>query len=304
MRRTHAPARDHEPLPAMLVGDGEGSSPAPGSPAIVAPHEHQTAALLPDDLCVAIEGTSAATLRLLAAALLVALVLGAYTTEWITPDPHPNLRLGNYAFVAVVCGALGWLVHRDLVRPRKEFRLVRDGIVAEVWPLAGSTPRITHVPWTEIADYTVSVDHAQASLWVESVRGYTFTLNDRPPRLSTRELIRRFVEQAERHPRAVAPEPRAQGAPLPDVTGERAPAARGCLTLAAVTLLGSIVKTILDLSYLQEMAGLAALGVIAFGVHLWWTLDDAEVAVADYDSPRLVARLRRWMRRVLGIRPS
>ncbi|HEU4881411.1 MAG TPA: hypothetical protein VFT45_04170 [Longimicrobium sp.] len=204
---------------------------------------------------------------------------------------------GPWLFVA-------WLLHRDLVRRRREFRLVDDGITVEVTPLVVGAPRVTHVPWTEIADYTVSVDYEKAFLRVVSARGYTLTLEDRPPRLSTRELIRRFVEQADRYPRAAEPSPRRKGAPFPDVTGEQPPILAGCLTLFALITVNSAVETFLDPSYAQKMAGFAVLSLILLGARLWWTLDDFDVAVADRDSRRLIAQLRRWLRRVLGIRVS
>jgi hypothetical protein len=300
MRRRHPPAPDREPLPALLMGEAEGSGPAE----IIAPHERQTAALLPDDLCVVLEGTGAGTLGFVAAGLLAVFALGVYAAELVYPDAHSALRLSNYAFITGGCAALAWLAHRDLLRPRREFRLAEDGIVVEVWPLVGGPPRVTRIRWREIADCSVSVDYAETLLRVESVRGYTLTLRDRPPRLVTRELIRRFVEQAARHPRAVAPDRRAEDPPLPDVTGERPPAVRGCLTFTAVIALSSAAETILDPSLAQEITVITAVGAIALGVNFWWTLDDDVVAAADRDSRSPVARLRRWLRRVLGIRPG
>jgi hypothetical protein len=288
--------RDREPLPAMLVG---GDAAAPAAPAaLVAPQERDIAALLPDDLRVVIEGSSTSRLLLIAAGLLGGLVLELYWMGGMYNLEGQVLLIGGpWAFVA-------WLLHRDLVRRRREFRLTESGITVEVSPLVPGEPRVTHIPWAEIADYTVSVDYEKAYLRVVSALGFTLTLEDRPPRLSTRELIRRFVEQADRHPRAAEPQPRREGWPLPDVTGERPPILAGCLIVFALILVSSAVETILEPSFAQEMAGIAVLSVIGLGVHLWWTLDDFDVAVADRDSRRLVARLRRWLRRVLDVRVS
>ncbi|HEX6373845.1 MAG TPA: hypothetical protein VF006_33260 [Longimicrobium sp.] len=300
MRHKPAHVRDHEPpLPAMFAGDGGAVLPVSAPDDIISPDEREIAALLPDGLRVVIEGTSTSRLLLIAAGLLVTLVLGV---RWTQGMYHPGEEI---LFVGGPCAVLAWLAHRNLLRRRREFRLVDVGITVEVWPLAGGEPRVTHVPWAEIADYTVFVDNEKAHLRVVSARGYTLTLEDRPPRLSTRELIRRFVEQADCHPRAAEPTPRRKGAPLPDVTGEQPPILAGCLTLFALVVLvvlSSAVETALDLSFAQEMTGLAALGMIALAVHLWWTLEDFDVAATDRDSRRLIARLRRWLRRVLGIR--
>lgn len=296
MFRKHARVQERDSPPAMLAGDAGAAGSA--TAAIVAPQEREIAALLPDGLRVVIEGTGTGRLLLVAAGLLATLVLGVRWTEGMY---HPGEEV---LFVGVPCAVLAWLAHRNLLRRRKEFRLVKSGITAEVWPLAGGAPRVTHVLWAEIADYTVSVDHEKAYLRVVSERGYTLTLHDRPPRLTTRELIRRFMEQVDRHARAPEPQPRRPGAPLPDVTGERRPILAGCLTLFAVVVVTAAVETLLDPSFAQKMTGLAVLSLIALGVHLWWTLDDSDVAVADRDSRRLTARLRRWLRGVLGIRVS
>ena len=290
---------DREPLPAMLAGDGAAAAPA--STAFVAPREREIAALLPNDLRVVIEGTSTSRLLFIAAGLLATLVLGVRWTQGMYAPGEEVI------FVGVPCAVLAWLAHRNLLRRRREFRLVEGGITVEVWPLAGGAPRVTHVPWTEIADYIVSVDYEKAYLRVVSAQGYTLTLDDRPPRLSTRELIRRFVEQADRHPRAAEPKPRRKGMPLPDVTGERPPILAGCLTFFALVILvvvNSAVEEFLEPSAAEEMAGLAVLGAILLGVHLWFTLDDPESVRNDAESKALMARLRRWLRRVLRIRVS
>jgi hypothetical protein len=300
MRRKHAQVREQEPpLPAILAGD-LGGAPVPLPESLVAPGDRRAAALLPDDLRVTIEGTGATRLVIITTALLVALVLGSSVLEWLSPDDlHAGPRLGDYLLAAVGFAALAWLAYRDLARPHKQFRLAHGGIVVEVWPVEGYPPRVTHVRWAEISDYTVRVDHTRAFLYLESVRGYALTLDDRPPRLSTREFIRRFVEQAERHPRAVPRQPRNDASRLPDVTGERAPALPGFLAYSALVVVGSFAGPVLDLSLVQQMAGIAAGGLI--GLAVWRALEDWEIAGKDAESDRLIARLRRWLRRVLRI---
>jgi hypothetical protein len=305
MRRKHAELRDHEPLPAMLIGD-EALVPSPA--AIVPAQASETASLLPGDLRVVVEGTTASRLPLLAAFLLLVVffALGVFESAWMMDTG--NERRGSYALLAGLCAVLGWLGHRVLMRYRKEFHLAEDGIAMEVWHPTDRKPWVTHIPWTEIEDYTVSVDREKAFLRVASVRGYTVTLHDRPPRLSTRELIRRFVEQAERYPRAVRPTPSA--AEHPHWIGESEPSVWEALapiaTWFAVFVQLFILRATLDieLSPAQTLAILAGMAAIFFGLHVFTTLDDFEVALADRDSRRLVARLRRWLRRLLNIRVS
>jgi hypothetical protein len=290
MRPEDTQLRASEPLPPKLAG-----SAAPAPAALISSQEREIAALLPADLRVVVEGTSTSRLLLFAVGILGGLALELSATGGMYNLEGQVLLIGGpWAFVA-------WLVHRDLVRRRREFRLVEGGIAVEVSPLVVGEPGVTHIPWAEIADYTVSVDYEKAYLRVVSARGYTLTLDDRPPRLSTRELIRRFVEQADRYPRAAEPKPRRNGVPLPDVTGERPPILVGCLTIAALILVNSTVEAFLEPSFAQEMTGVAVLVAMGLAVYLWWTLDDSDVAGADRDSRRLIARLRRWLRRVLGI---
>jgi hypothetical protein len=299
MRRRHTRVREDEPLPSMLAGDGQAAPPVPSPVALVLPDEREAAARLPDDLCITLPGTSGLRLLAIGAGLLGAGALGVYGVYWVNPCPYPPSEI-DFAFVAAGVGALAWLANRDLMRPRREFLLLPGGITVDARSRV-DTPRLTHIPWTEITDYTVSVDARKAFLRVESVRGFTLTLLDRPPRLSAREFIRRFVEQAERHPRAVPPQPRKPGTTLPDVTGARERKPGGCAALLGFIVLNSIGEAFLDPSFGQKMAGAAVLGVIALCANLWWTLDDAEVAATDRGSARLMAQLRRWLRRVLGI---
>jgi hypothetical protein len=296
MLRRHTRVRDREPLPPMLVGDDAAVGPAPAD--LVEPHERETAALLPDDLRVVSEGTSNIRLLLIAVALLAVFVLGLVWTEDIF-----NLD-GQLLFVGGGCAVLAWLAHRDLVRRHREFRLTASGITVEMSSLVAGEPQVARVPWWELADYTVSVDYEKAYLRVVSSRGYTLTLEDRPPRLSTREFIRRFVEQADRRPRAAEPQPRRKGSPLPDVTGERPRAWGGFLTFLVLVNVSAAAETFLDLSRAQEMAGVAVLGTIAFVVATWMDLDDPEMMAKDAKSKWPTAWLRRWLRRVLDIHPS
>ncbi|HYW10500.1 MAG TPA: hypothetical protein VE871_01055 [Longimicrobium sp.] len=282
----------------MLVGDTEAARLVRDPAAIVGPHERATAERFPVDLSVTIEGTSAGCLLLIAAPILT--VAGVF----IVVDSGDMYNSDWLIFLnALPCAVPAWLANRYLVRRRREFRLVDDGIIVEVKPLIGGAPDIAGIPWTAIENYTVSVDHEKALLRVQSIHDFTITLHDRPARLVTRELIRRFVEQAERHPRAVPPSPRPNWARFPDVTGEYSLTLGTCLTYLSIPLSG-VAMGFLEPSPAQTMAGLAAAGLIFIGVKFGIDLDDLESARDDARSARPAARLRTWLRRVLRIRPT
>lgn len=293
MKRKHDPPPYRTRLPAMLMGDEE-----PVAAPLVAASEKEAAAMLPDHICVVVEGTSRNRVPLLSAAVLgtAALAYGAFKTVMVMPG------LAQYhAFFALMVGGgvvLSAFGYRRFIPHRKEYRLADNGIVLEVWHGADLKPWTTRIPWTEIRDYAVSFDRETALLRVESVRGYTISLRDRPPRLSTREFIRRFVDEAERHPRAVRLAEVVSG-PDDDVTHDIS--ATGCLGYSALALIGVIFNNLVEISVAQQVVGWAAMGVIGFGLYLWSTLDDYDVAHRDRTSKRMIARLRRWVRRMLNI---
>ena len=297
MRRRDAGVRHGEPLPPMLVGDTDAARLVREPSDIVAPHERATAARFPDELSVTIEGTSTGRLLLMAVSLLAAGV-------FLVLDSRDMYNLeGHLVLNGIPCAALAWVANRYLVRRRRTFRLLDDGLLVEVKPLTGGAPDIAGIPWTAIENYTVSVDDDKALLRVQSVHDFTLTLHERPARLVTRELIRRFVEQAERHPRAVPPKPRPNGARFPDVTGEYSLTLGTCLTYLSIPL-GGVTVAFLEPSFAQTMTGLAAAGLIFIGVRLGFDLDNLESARDDIQSTRLAARLRTWLRRVLRIRAT
>src|SRR5688572_4380610 len=143
MSRKHDPPPLRDRPPAMFVGDELPESRLPA-------RTQGTAAMLPDDLRVIIEGTGGGRLMLIAAGLLAAMALGVYVMDWLSPaDLSYGLQLVNNAFVAAGGAVLAWLAHRDLVRRRREFRLEEGGITVEVTPLVGGPLRVTHIPWTD-----------------------------------------------------------------------------------------------------------------------------------------------------------
>jgi hypothetical protein len=301
MKKKHDPPPAADRLPAMFVGDEElAAAPVIPAQALVA-GAREAAGMLPQDLRVVIEGTTTHRVPFVGAAVLAVAVfaLGIFKNTVLMPDVAQYRAF--YTALLGACVLIGGLGYRLFARHRKEYRLADDGIVLNAWHGTDSRPWVTRIPWTEIEDYTVSLDGETLYLRVESVRGYTISLQDRPPRLSTREFIRRFMDEAGRHPRAVRPEPVVS---VPDGDIHHDISATGCLGYTLLTVVGMIVSNLVEISSTQAAVGWVAVCVIVFSLGLWSTLDDYDVAVADRDSRRLIARLRRWLRRVLGIRPT
>jgi hypothetical protein len=281
----------------MFVGDEEPFAPLVPAEALIA-GAREAAAMLPQDLRVVVEGTTTHRVPFVGAAILAVAVfaLGIFKNTVLMPDDAQYRAF--YTLLLGACVLIGGLGYRRFARHRKEYRLADDGIVLDVWHGTDSKPWVTRIPWTEIEDYTVSIDQQAALLRVKSVRGYTILLQDRPPRLSTREFIRRFIDEAGRHPRAVRPDPVVS---VPDGDVHHDISATGCLGYTLLAFVGMIFNNLVELSSTQTAVGWVAVFVIVFGLRLWNTLDDYDVAVADRDSKRLIARLRRWLRRVLDI---
>lgn len=294
----------------MFVGDLEAppAPPTPRAPTLVlrvpepAP---RAAALLPQDLRVVVEGWSSNRVPALAALVTSFLIVGLAVPDALFSMPSPGGRVRFLAATAAVCALVGWLGNRLFVRHRGEYRLTDDGIELKVWHRVDRKPWVTHIPWTEIEHYTASIDYQGALLRVDSVRGCTLLLHDHPPRLSTRELIRRFVEQAERHPRAVAARPVAavptqvsQGMPPAEIPPQLR---EGCVFLAIGTV-GIALQMAVDLSTAQRVAAWTGLGVIGVAAFMWNWLTDSDLAHTDRASRKLMARARRWLRRVLNMR--
>jgi hypothetical protein len=252
-----------------------------------------------------VEGWSSNRVPALAALVTVLLLVGLALPDALFSMPSPGDRVPFLAAAAVVCALAGWLGSRLFVRHRGEYQLTDDGIELKVWHLVDRKPWVTHIPWTEIEHYTASIDHHGAVLRVDSVRGCTLLLRDRPPRLSTREFIRRFVDQAERHPRAVA------AGPVPAVPAQLHEAAPpdeiarqfgvGCVFVTLFPA-GMALQTAVELSNTQRVATWMGLGVIGIAAFTWNRLTDSDLAYTDRASRKLMARVRRWLRRVLGIR--
>lgn len=290
MKKKHDPPPVQDRLPAMFVGDEEAPRPPPiSAQALVA--GTPAAAMLPDDLRVTVEGTTERLPQIIVG--LMAVVFGGLTGVKVQdPSVFSLLIAAGYASIAVTSAWLGWVIRP--MRSRSEYRLTEEGIVLTVLHGTHPKPRVTRIRWTEIADYTVSLDGETLRLRVVSTRGHTISLKSSPPTLSTREFVRRFIVQAERHPRA--PHPRT-------AMDERSRAdSMRLIGFLGFFVASAIAEATLDFSEEQESMGSLVIIVVALGLYLWHTLDDDDIAHSDRTSQRLMARLRRWLRRVLGIR--
>lgn len=237
--------------------------------------------------------------RLRAAALVAGLAcvgLTAYATvTYYTLMPMPGERLRQGAMIAAGVGVLGLLL-RPLIAVRAEYRITGEGIERRVWYGRESRPWIALIRWTDIADYRVSQWANAAHLGVESADGVRITLKDVPPRHSTREFIRRFSAEAERHPRAVRRTERM------DEAAETKWTLRGAMHVAVAGTLVVLHELVGDRAPLWvQLAGLGALLLTVGGIAFWLQLDDSDVAYADRTAGTRGARLRNRVRRLLGM---
>jgi hypothetical protein len=292
MKKKYAPPPERDHLPAMFVGD-ELPAPAPMG-------ANEASATHSGDLRVVTEGASMMRWVVLGPALLLVLIT-SMSVAGASPGEGGPL-LGS----AALCALLGWLGHRYAVKHRKELRLTDEGIVMEVRHRVDGEPRITRIPWTRMRVYTAVADAYQAFLYVVDDRGDTLTLNDVPARTSSQELIRRFVERAQRH--GIAERPASQAAP-PAARNDDGTAATeyveypntGCglyFGAASWILLSALGAGIQD-SVLGWLFVIVPL--LTVGLYLWNTLHDQDVADADRTPLYPFGYLRRWLRRVLNI---
>lgn len=297
-KKTYAPPPGRDPLSAMIVGGDQ----APAGPLV--PADARAAAdLLPGDLRVTMEGATPHRVGILGGSVLALAVLAMEVFGNAAVPPTGAQTGAFYAALLGGCALVGGLGYRLFARCRREYRLTDEGLVLQAWYGAGRTPWVTDVPWTEIEEYTASATPDAATLRVVSVRGYTLTLHDRPPRLSTRELIRRFVQQAEQHPRAVRPPSaavRVSSAELEEEEGFRRAAVKVLAALLAVVAAVDVGNRF-SISPAQMGLRLAAVALVGFALYLWSALDDPDVAWRDGTSRKRMARLRRWLRKVLGM---
>lgn len=302
--KKYAPPPERDPVPAMFVGD-EDRPAGPLVPAdareaaeMLQADAREAAEMLPTDLRVEMEGVTPHRVGFVGAGVLAVAVFAMGIFKNVVYLPTDTQAGAFYALLGG-CALIGVLGYRLFARHHREYRLADEGIVLETRYGADRTPWVTHVPWTETADYTVSITPDAATLRVVSVRGYTLTLRDRPPRLSTRELIRRFVEQVEHH--RVAARPAHETAP-PEDQGDSQASPAGCMAALAGILVMAHLGDLFTFSPGQRGVAFAGLVLAGCVLYLWYTLTDDDLAYQERTSRKLMARLRRWLRKVLGIR--
>lgn len=240
---------------------------------------------LPADLCVVNEGVNRTRLALLAGGMVPVGAIAA------TVLPAAAVLAGGLV--------LGVSLYRWLVPYREEVQLTEEGIEHRVRYRVDSRPWITRIAWTDIVEYR-SGTAGGPSLRVESSRGVRIALKGLPSTHSTRVLLARFVERAERHQRVEC-----------DTGGLRDPEPRGgrlgfrsaiiALTLV-VAVLSDIVEDYVHLTWRHYAVGFAASFVLLFGFTFWLTRGDSDVAWADRSASTYGARLRNRLRRLLRIR--
>lgn len=294
--KSDAPPYRERPI-AVLMGDAE--------PPLITVEERHAAAALPDNLSVTIQGTSRARAVIAAAGVLLAAIVARIVFRDTLVASAPLLAVGS-----VAVGAAGL---RLFARERREYRLTEEGLEMETRSAVDPRPRVRRIPFRYVEDFTVSVTPAGATLHVLSVSGHTITLHDRPPRLATRELIRRFVENAapfrrRHHPREGLAEALAKSPPelrallasadeIPRLRTVMAPILAG---MGAVVFTG--VTSALDWSPGLQAAVGAGIGATILLAWLWLKRDDPGAEWSDRPWTRGVARLRKRLRRLLDIR--
>lgn len=253
------------------------------------------ASLFPEDLRVVSEGASTWRAAALAGGVLLAgsIAYGAWNNTILMPAPGE--RSAWALTIGACCAALAATLYPRLARYRRDVRLTDEGIESRVTYGRAKRPWLTRIAWTDIAEYRASNWDDAVRLDVLSGRGVQITLEEVPPRRSTRELIRRFEARAGRHPRIQL----TAGVPLGNESNRRYPRLLAASAVALVALEGVVDVPV---PTWMRLAGLGTLGLLAGGFALWLQLGDSDVAHADRTAGTFGARLRNRVRRLFGIR--
>lgn len=286
MQKKYAPPPERDRLPAMFVGD-EAPPPAPVVPA----KWKEAAAAQTDDLRIVTKGEKLGKWVLLSPFLFV----WGLSTALRWPRVGVAMMAG-----AVAYGVYGWALHWHAGKHLKLFRLTDEGITLAVRHRWGGKPRVTRIIWAEMRKYTESLDAEQAFLRVVDDFGDTITLQDHPARAA--EFIRRFVEQAERHgipAESLPPPPWMENEEEEEEDDPEVKKGLGCLFWF---MAGGMINWLGDALGVQSgLTTVLAIGLPGLALYLWNALHDSDVAVRDRTSRKLMARLRRWLRTVLGV---
>jgi hypothetical protein len=230
---------------------------------------------------------------------------GAAVAVWLGMDLAGLIRTPAEAARTLGLIGLGGIaaffpLRRRLLRYRHEFRLDAKGV--SLWLSDPALPERewTRIPWTDILVFATDVGPNVVRLSVvRSDRRY-IELTEAPPRPATMAFVRRFQQEAERHPRA--PEV------SPEMDGPRGDPVFGLRTLAyaavggALVWVGNAMQGRLRVPATLQLPILFGAMSLYLGVRLWLQLDDSDIAHTDRGSRTWMGRIRNRLRALFGIR--
>lgn len=261
------------------------------------PEERAAIEPLTESVMLVQEGWSGEAIFFLLASLAAAAVAVFVVTDAVGMMPTPGAAAWTLGLTAAGCLVAAPLIRRRL-RYRHEFTLSPEGI--SVWRSNPAQPEDEWmlIPWTDIVDGSVVVDRSRARMVVVSGLRRLMALQEQPARPETVAFMRRFEQEARRHPRVEPiPDPGPVGAPFFSV--------RTLGYVGATVALGGAAAV--GGRSLDEAPGLymtmAVLsGLLMIGVKVWLQLDDSDIARSDRRGRGRKARIRNRLRRLLGIR--
>lgn len=293
-RRTWLSARRAEGF--IDVAGLEAAHPAPAAPPAV-PEEPPSAEPSAETLTVVSEGTDGGAVAGLVAGVAVTAVAIFIVAESLGLIRSAEDVFWTLGLTGVASAALAFLTRR-LLRYRHELTVGPEGI--SLWRSNPDAPENgwTRIPWTDIAHFHARAEDSRALLNVISGDRRYLHFLETPPRPEALELVRRFQQEAARHPRSeLLPADERGGDPIITVRS---------LPYAGITALlvgGSFFRPRwLHVSFAAYLAMAAASALLFAGVRLWIRLDDSDVAYADRAGRSRAARFRQRLRRWFGIR--
>lgn len=233
--------------------------------------------------------------------VLIAIVAGVVADGlgWMETPAESAWAMGGIAVLCALAGVrLGWML-----RWRHEYLLDPDGISQWRSDAPPAVSEWTSIAWRDIADRDAKVEGSLGSLGVVSRDRRYIVLEEDPASPRTIEFIRRFMAEAERHPRAAILPPASHGSNLD--------AGTSFLGMSALDLVGGVAPFLAASAIAARVwgvpaeptgAGLALLVVLAGGLRLWTELDSSDIAYADRGARTWWRRMRNRLRRLLGIR--
>jgi hypothetical protein len=230
----------------------------------------------------------------------IAIVMGAVASVlgWME-TPGESARAMTW--IAVLCVAAGVRL-RGMLRWRHEYVLDADGIVLWRSDTRPKESEWSRIAWSEMTDRGTTLEGSLAALAVVSRDRRWIVLEEDPATPRTAEFIRRFMAEAERHPRvAMLPPPPVDS----DPRGSPAVTVPALLQLGGLTAFafGSLfVARTWGISPEPSLAGLMLLFLSLGGLRVWADLESSDIAYADRDARGWWRRMRNRLRRWFGIR--